>query len=259
MFRMPQRPYQSIFVCGVQRSGTWFLAHLLHRTGVVGLPNEWFHPGDVAQFMKDWGVSSYREYLARVFEAGTSANGVFASKLMWNYFAEFQFEVRRVTGNYGADDASLIGSVFPRPRFVWIRREDVVAQAVSWSKASQTGQYGPGQARKAEPVYNFDEIDALAALVRFHDGAWRRWFAAHGIEPFELTYENLCADPVGLTLEILAFTELEPSPGVTIAPLHERQADEVSAEWIARYSEERGSMDQATRLCASTVSMLTSG
>jgi LPS sulfotransferase NodH len=69
-----------------------------------------------------------------------------------------------------------------------------VAQAVSWSKASQTGQYGLGQARKAEPAYNFEEIDALAAAVRFHDGAWRRWLAAHGIEPFELTYENLCAD-----------------------------------------------------------------
>jgi trehalose 2-sulfotransferase len=237
---MPEIPHRSIFVCGVQRSGSWFLAHLLHSTGVVGLPNEWFHPGDVAKFMNEWGVSSYREYLARVFEAGTSPNGVFASKLMWNYFEEFQFEIRRLTGNYEANDAALIESVFPRPRFVWIRREDVVAQAVSWSKASQTGQYGPGQARRAEPVYKFDEIDALAALVRFHDGAWRRWFAAHGIEPFHVCYESLCADPVGVTLEILAFAELEALPGVTIAPLQGRQADEINGEWIARYSEELG-------------------
>jgi len=150
---MPERPDQSIFVCGVQRSGTWFLAHLLHSTGVVGLPNEWFHPGDVTKFMEGWGVSSYRDYLARVLTAGTSGSGVFASKLMWNYFEEFQFEIRRLTGDYESSDIELIESVFPRPRFVWIRREDVVAQAVSWSKASQTGQYGSGQAQAREPVY----------------------------------------------------------------------------------------------------------
>jgi LPS sulfotransferase NodH len=236
--QMPESPYQSIFVCGVQRSGTWFLAHLLHSTGVVGLPNEWFHPGDVATFMKEWGVSTYREYLARVLEAGTAPNGVFASKLMWNYFEDFQFEIRRVTGNYEASDITLIQSVFPRPRFVWIRREDVIAQAVSWSKASQTDQYGAGQARTGEPVYNFEEIDALVALARFHNGSWQRWFAANGIEPFELSYERLRDDPVGLTLEILAFAELDPLPGVTITPLYERQADEINAEWIARYLDE---------------------
>jgi LPS sulfotransferase NodH len=76
--------------------------------------------------------------------------------------------------------------------------------------------------------------------VRFHDGAWRRWFAAHGIEPFLVCYESLCADPVGVTLEILAFAELEALPGVTIAPLQGRQADEINGEWIARYSEELG-------------------
>ncbi|MGH3001729.1 MAG: Stf0 family sulfotransferase [Gaiellaceae bacterium] len=35
----------------------------------------------------------------------------------------------------------VFGRVFSNPRFVWIGREDVVAQAVSWWKAIQTEQW----------------------------------------------------------------------------------------------------------------------
>ncbi|MGH2921779.1 MAG: Stf0 family sulfotransferase, partial [Gaiellaceae bacterium] len=71
------------------------------------------------------------------------------------------------------------------------------------------------------------------------NGAWRRWFAAHEIEPFEVTYETLCADPVGVTMKTLSFLDLEPLAEATIAPPPElrKQADAVNAEWISRYQE----------------------
>ena len=55
--------------------------------------------------------------------------------------------------------------------------------------------------------------------------------------PFRLTYEELCADREGTILRVLDWLGLEPHPGVRIEPPPElrKQADEVDAEWAARY------------------------
>jgi LPS sulfotransferase NodH len=203
----------------------------------VGQPGEFFSPDDAPRFREDWRVSRFEDYLARVFEVGTSPNGVFAAKLMWNYFEEFMFEIRRLVSGYERLDLEVISSVFPAPQFLLIRREDVVAQAVSWSKAAQTGQYAAHQVKTGEAVFDFDHIDGLRELVLVQNGAWRRWFAAHEIEPFEVTYEALCVDPVGVTMKTLSFLDLEPLAEDTIAPppVLRKQADAVNAEWISRY------------------------
>jgi trehalose 2-sulfotransferase len=156
---------------------------------------------------------------------------------MWNYLDDFLFRLRRETREYDADDLAVISLRFPRPAFVWIRREDTVAQGVSWARAAQTGQYEAHQQPTAEPVFDFEFIDGLVHLARVQTGCWRRWFAYLRIEPFEVTYENLSADVVGTTLSVLAYLGLEPSPEATIGPPSDliQQADTLSAEWMARY------------------------
>lgn len=235
-------PRTSVFICGVQRSGTWLLSHLLHSSGAVGYPGEFFLPDDARRFREKWRVSRFEDYLARVFEVGTSANGVFAAKLMWNYFDEFMFEIRRLRGDYERPDLEVISDVFPAPRFVFIRREDVVAQAVSWSKAAQTGQYAAHQVKTGEAVFDFDHIDGLRELVLVQNGAWERWFATHEVEPFDVTYEQFCADQVGVTMRTLSFLDLDPAAEATIAspPELTKQADGINAEWISRYQDISG-------------------
>jgi len=232
-------PRLSLFVCGVQRSGTWLLAHLLRSTGVAGRPAEYFSPDDLRRFRAEWGVVRDDEYLARVLEEGTTPNGVFAAKLMWNTLESFLFRLRRLAREYDAADAEVIGRFFREPRYVWIRREDALAQAVSWAKAAQTGQYAAHQEATREPAFDFDQIDGLLHLARVHDGCWRRWFDAQGVVPLRVTYEELCADGRGVTLRLLGELGLAARADVTIAPPPEltKQADAVNAEWIERYRE----------------------
>lgn len=239
-------PRSSVFICGVQRSGTWLLAHLLHSSGVVGYPGEFFSPDDARRFREEWRTLRFEDYLARVFEIGTSSNGVFAAKLMWNYFDEFMFEMRRLTGEYERLDLEVISDVFPAPRFVFVRREDVLAQAVSWSKAAQTGQYAAHQAKTGMAVFDFDQIDGLRELVLVQNGAWERWFAMHEIEPFQVTYEQLSADQVGVTMRTLSFLDLQPAARATIASPREltKQADGINAEWISRYQDLSGRLSR---------------
>ena len=206
---------------------------MLYAAGGAGWPGEWFWREDVERNWAEWGVSSWREYLDRVLEAGTGPNGVFCTKLMWGWLPAGR--AVRAT-QYDEDDVAVLRTFFPEPSFVWVRRDDAVAQAVSWAKAVQTGQWASFQPVRAEPEFDFDQIDGLYHLARVHDGAWTRWFAAHGVDPIRVVYEELAADPTGVTEDVLDRLGLEPSPVEGRAPMElSRQADAVNLDWAARY------------------------
>jgi len=229
----PTQPDTSYFVCGTPRSGGWFLCGLLASTGVAGRPHEWFWRATEEANRGAWDVSSFPEYLVRVRDAATTPNGVFGSKLMWGYTEDFLERVRQL-GN-ASSDRSLIERHFPNPRFVHIRREDVVAQAVSWARAIQTGRWHHWDARgsHAAAVYDRRQIEALAAEAATHDNAWRKWFAANEIDAFPVRLEDLAGDPEGMTREVLRFLGIA-ADGVRITALTVRTPDPVQDEWVAR-------------------------
>jgi LPS sulfotransferase NodH len=231
----------SVILCAIPRSGSSLLGSALYASGAVGLPAEWFWREDVEKNREAWGTGSPREYLERVLDDGTSPAGVFAMKVMWGYLDDLFFELRRLGEDYDSDDLTVLRSFFPNPRFIWIRRDDVVAQAASWAKAAQTGQWAAYFETSCEPAYDFEQIDALYHLVRVHDGAWRRWFAAHAIDPFEVKYEALAMNPAAIASETLALLGLDSAPGANLEPPPKltKQADDLNAAWTARYRAER--------------------
>jgi LPS sulfotransferase NodH len=58
----------------------------------------------------------------------------------------------------------------------------------------------------------------------------------HG--PHLVWYEELDADPVGVTRGVLDFLRLELPAGREILARHRRLADELNAQWIDRYRTE---------------------
>lgn len=229
-----------MIVCGIPRCGSSLLTSLLESAG-AGHPREYFWRDDISAFKERWGVQSARDYVDAVRQAGTSANGVFALKLMWVHLNDLFLYARAVSGDYESGDLDVLAAVFSSPRFVWIRRDDVIGQAVSWWKAIQSGHWWAGQEATSEPEYGFEQIDWLVNEIRVHDGCGRRWFDAEGIEPIIVDYAALCGDQEGVTRSLLAALGIEPVPGTRIAPAAglARQADEISAEWAARYEAER--------------------
>ena len=239
---LPQMsPERSVWVCGTPRAGTSLIATLLAATGAVGWPGEWFWRDEIERAWREWEVRDWAAYVDELRRRATAPNGVFGCKLMWALMADCQFELRRLSREYDADDVAVLRRFFGEPSFVWIRREDEIAQAVSFARAVQTGQWIAAHEPTAAPAYDPEQIGALLELIRVHSGAWRRWFAAHGIRPVEVVYERLCDDH-GIVLGILNELELEPVPGSDITPPTwlQRQADDVSAEWIERFAAERG-------------------
>ena len=206
----------------------------------MGWPGEWFWRDERQRNSQDWDVVTFEDYLGRVLEAGTSDNGVFAVKLMWGYLHDLLFELRRLAGEYDADDLAVLGRHFPEPHFIWIRRDDVVAQAVSWAKAVQTDRWAAHQPAAREPRFEFEQVDALYNLARVHDGCWLRWFEEQGIEPYPVVYEHLAAGPQSVARDVLDFLGLEAQAPLEIPADQARQADEINAEWAERYRELAG-------------------
>ena len=117
---MSRAPRSCYLVCATQRSGSTLLCELLKTTGVAGRPEEYFeaerdtgappHPGRYLRgltrtglgirddptppfspaYSSLAGVGDYAQHLARTFAAGTTDNGVFGAKLMFNQLPELR-------------------------------------------------------------------------------------------------------------------------------------------------------------------------
>jgi LPS sulfotransferase NodH len=228
-------PSVSYLVCATQRSGSNLLCGLLKGTGIAGRPEEYFWRGHEPCWARRWGASGRVEYVNGAIREGTR-NGVFGAKVLWPHLPNLLAKLEAAQGREDLAERALLEGTFPGLRFVWIRREDVIAQAVSYARAVQTDQWtalAPPPDRV--PRFDFAQIHWLVGEIEEQNAAWRRWFRATGITVFEVTYEDLVADMQAVTRNVLGFLGVAASGDTPIEPQHARQADSVNADWAARY------------------------
>ena len=208
------------------------LADVLASTGLVGRALEHFNqhalPPEAPVRLGDFLVE--RAGKAR----GTK---VFAMKLIWYQLDLFLTRLKALRGAHRLADGQLIAASFPEPRYLWITRDDVVAQAVSWWRAKITRAWRDDDLPVADAVFDFVEIDERVRLAQEQNAAWGTWFEENSITPLHITYEELVADPAAVARRSLAHLGIELAGGVTPRPLTRKQADAVSEEWIGRYRE----------------------
>jgi LPS sulfotransferase NodH len=70
--------------------------------------------------------------------------------------------------------------------------------------------------------------------------AWKEWFAANGIEPLPISYEELVDEPAGVARRALRFIGVPVPDDLVVEARTRRQGDEVNEEWIRRYLAGRG-------------------
>lgn len=243
------------WVCSTQRSGSTLLCDLLTQTGAHGAPEEFFDIRKaVFRDLFDAAGGTRDAYLTWLAAERSTPNGAFGVKLHWNQGVGFMrgaradFMAHARLGS-GAAAVRKLASKFTGLRYVWVRREDRVGQAVSLYRARNTNQWvrpdGDTNARRPDPAFDADEIDrALRWLTRV-DAGWQRYFGRVGVEPHVVHYERLAADPntvlagLGDHLGVPITVQLEPR--VT------RQRDNWSTEMRERYIATRGVPADANR------------
>jgi LPS sulfotransferase NodH len=241
MQRLPKmRPAISYIIASTQRSGTHLLCSILQSTGIAGSPGEFFlsKPGETWE--KRWDAPSRDEFIQRVLQQNTGANGVFGAVVMWSYF-ERMLEMLRELGEYnGLIGAELIAEVFNQPKYIWMRRRDRVEQAVSWAIACQTGVWaqkvGITSQPSTSPKFDFKVIDEWCNRIAAHETSWTNYFRESQIQPLVLYYEDVVACHRAAAECVLEFLALPLPRQLEIrAPAIEKQANEVSAQWAASY------------------------
>ena len=242
--------FDSFLICATPRTGSTLLCGMLASTTVAGRPESYFREADERSWAARWdivrspdGGYGYAEFVRAAVAAGSTGNGVFAARIMWGTLDRMVDRLGPVHPASAGGDLDRLHRAFGHTGFVYLRRDDVLAQAVSWHRAEQTnlwhrtGREEPqGPQRKAR--FDFDRIRGLVQTIEEHNSAWRAWFVRVGIQPHLVRYEDLDSDPVGEAVGVLDFLGLELPPGRAIETSHRRLADELSAEWIERYRAE---------------------
>jgi LPS sulfotransferase NodH len=236
----------SCLICATPRTGSSLLCGLLDSTGVAGHPESWFRRQDEQELAARWSIANssdgtfgYTAYFEAAVAAGSTANGVFAARIMWTTMDEVTAHLALIYPDQAGSDCGLLTAAFGRTRFVYLRRGDVIAQAVSLLRAEQTGVWfetaDEWQEPEGEPGFDFGEVRERVRLVEDHNAAWEEWFAAEGIQPYPVLYEELDADPVRIASGVLGFLGLDLPAGREITIGHKRLADELNAQWIESY------------------------
>lgn len=268
------RPHSSCLVCATQRSGSTLLCEILKNTHLVGYPEEYFdalkstgvprrpleyftgaideallnilkdrnHP-DEEQRQPPPGMS-FEAYVNSIIERSTTANGVFSTKLMWNYFPDFISKLHDIPRYHELATPSLLAAVFPDPRYIFVKRRDKLGQAVSLWKGIQTwvwrAEDAPGLNGKKQAshdlTFHFGAIDHLSQQLEQNEQAWQNFFDDHHIQPFTIVFEDFITSQEETTQAVLRFLGIAIPPDSTFVPprMH-RQADELSASWIEQY------------------------
>ena len=78
-------------------------------------------------------------------------------------------------------------------------------------------------------------------MLDAYEAGWQDWFAAHGLTPLWIAYEELAADPQAALARALAHIGWDEAAAQGIEPPLRKLADTESEAWIARFtSETRG-------------------
>jgi trehalose 2-sulfotransferase len=234
------KPAISYVIASVQRSGTHLLCSILRSIGIAGSPGEYFlsKPGETWE--ERWGAPSRDDYVQHVLRQNTAGNGVFGTVVMWSYFERMLQMLQEIPPYGNLNGAQLLAAVLCEPKYIWMRRGNHVAQAVSWAIACQTGLWTQKAEEKLQPraipKFDFKVIDEWCKRIAAHDEGWANYFRENKIEPLVLFYEDVVASHRTAAERVLEFLGLPFPPGMEIPPpAIEKQATRISEEWAACY------------------------
>jgi trehalose 2-sulfotransferase len=218
-------------ICASPRSGSSLLCDLLEQAGVLGRPEEFFNPDSFRRpFLERHGLGELAvdEYLEQLRAEFTTPNGVFGMKLMPVHVQELLRSPR------------LHGELRDW-RYVWLRRDDVVGQAVSWYVAAETGEWDlvEKEPSGASVAYDREQIAGYLDQINADSSAWTEFFAVNRLDFLVVRYEDLLEDANAACRRICAFCGVETDHEFALErSWFRRQRNGLGEELVRRFAAE---------------------
>jgi len=245
-----------IILAATQRCGSTMVVEDMQNVGVLGQPEEWFLPWSPEKPGINW-----TERLAGLRRRATGQNGVMAVKVMADQLQNVEGCLSTVVHPCETGDFPHFAAAFRDALWVRISRRDLVLQAISREMSRQTGinhatasadvphfagnlMKGYDPAYNEETVYDYDAISDRVTSIRAESRIWDHFFESHNIDPIQLVYEEVAADPQMAHIDRMATEIGLPRTWSRIPRRMTKMGNARNAEWRARFfrdAAERGS------------------
>jgi LPS sulfotransferase NodH len=213
----------ALFFCFTNRCGSNFVVDCFTKAQILKKGGEFFNAPYVAKWSEKNGITSLPEFCLDLVKKTSGENGVFGVKLGSH---QLFFLVR----------LGIIPSVFSDPRFIFIRRRDLLGQAISATIAFQTRKFrdvhsGNGAAAR----YDFDAIATQIKAIAASNASFLQFFAMKGIQHHEIVYEDFAQSPDEAIAAACEWLSL-PRPSTLLDEVEIRiQRNEMNREFRERF------------------------
>lgn len=218
------------------RSGSSWFGDLLRSTGRLGTPDEFLNQDTNSEVVRRFAARTEANYLNAVETATATPNGVFSMELIW--------------GHVELAEPDLLG-YYHDAHFVYMRRKDILAQAISLLLATETGVFhNPGGAPAAanslpskilvSPDKTFAGIRKWWGHLLNYECLTEVQFAIRGINPLRLYYEEITEDPVDAVNRVLDHCGVDRNPAATPISSYRPVRGEVNAELSRMFRANQG-------------------
>jgi LPS sulfotransferase NodH len=259
---------QALVICTSPRSGSYLLSEGLESTQLLGRPQEYFdnHEWKEKWWVERLGIESEADYWDKVVARGSTPNGVFGVKLHWFQLPDVSRRLAAAEGEFmpiiETDVDDCLRRRFDTVHYIWLRRRNKVAQAISYYRAVQSRIWHVRAEKKLDPAsrdndklqFDFDQIDYYARQLEHWDERWQEYFSRKKLKVLLLIYEDFVSSPPSYEKtirEVAKFCGISDHAALTIrSPAFQRQADGLSMEWERKYRSVRALLDQRAAAAA---------
>ncbi len=226
------------------RTGSTLLCKSLEETGIAGKAGEFFTLFDNASLCEKYNVRTYDALKQRLWQEGTSSNGIFGIKLFYDkkIFDEIR-TLRFGDANMTISNEALLADLFPKCKDIFITRRNKVRQAVSWWKAIKDQQWhlALNQIRNKAPKdfyeknYDFDALSHLFKETNLRECVIQEYFSNHTIHPLTIVYEDFVANYEQTIHQLIQYLQLEDQEYQIKKQYFQKTANEVSENWVQEF------------------------
>jgi trehalose 2-sulfotransferase len=242
--RVTEIPDRCYWICSTPRTGSQFLCEILKTTGLLGTPEEYFQRDHCSLLFERFGAFDYETYLNKVLGQTSTPNGVFGAKVMGGpYLEDFFRQLRALPSQMGSQGSNpeFAAELFPGLRYIWLTRRDKLRQAISLSKALQTGVWQSHVGSKeslCSPVFSWEAVNQLMGRLALDETTWQEYFTSAGVEPLSLVYEDLIRSPESTVRRILEYLDISIPSDWSLdgsRSRSQRLADDESERWVEAF------------------------
>jgi LPS sulfotransferase NodH len=210
-----------VIIATIERSGSNYLSELMRATDRMGWPNEFFSPYVLAEQFALNDVSAGES--CQIAAEYASSDGTVGIKLFPAQFATLQKTVR-------------LSEWFGTPLWIWLRRRDILGQAISFTLALQRGTFVSYYPASRAAEYAPQKVNAMLRAVAEREAQWRAYFGRNGIQPLELWYEDVEADPRAALRAVARYIGVDEEQAMAATQSRfERQRTEINEVWRERF------------------------